>query len=491
MKVLTPEQMREIDRRTIQLGIPALILMENAGSRVVDVLRERYDPLSSQRIVVVCGKGNNGGDGLVIARQLHTRFRPRSLEVVLACAPEELSGDSRANFEMLLACGCPYAREITAGMSAATLVIDALLGTGLKGPAEGRAVDLIRMMNSAFPMATRVSVDIPSGLHPKGESVAAAVTVTFTAPKVDMVMPPTCDLVGELIVAPIGTPREIVDGDPQINLYLTEPQGLAPLFLPRPRGAHKGDFGHVMVVGGAFGKGGAAAMAGLSALRAGAGLVTVASAETERPSVTALAPELMTQSLDAGFEGKDVLAIGPGLGLQPDAVRLAQRLFAEAPLPLVADADALNALAGSEFRGPGALRVLTPHPGEMGRLTGLSVAELQAARLNVARTFALHRQVVLVLKGQRTLVAFPDGEVWINPTGTPAMATGGAGDVLTGMLAGMLAQFPDSPRQAILAAVWLHGRAGELGANALTEQSLIATDILRHLPDAIREIQGL
>ena len=491
MKVLTPEQMRDVDRRTIQLGIPSLVLMENAGSRVVDVLRERYDPLSAQRIVVVCGKGNNGGDGLVIARQLHTRFRPRGLEVVLAYPPEELKGDARTNFEMLLACGCPYTREVTAGMSTASLVIDALLGTGLKGPAEGRALDLIRMMNSAFPMATRVSVDVPSGLHPKGEAVAAAVTVTFTAPKIDLVMPPTCDLVGELIVAPIGTPREIVDGNAEINLHLSEAQVFAPLFLPRPRGAHKGDFGHVLVIGGAHGKGGAAAMAGLSALRAGAGLVTVATDESERPAVTTLAPELMTQRLDDSSDGKDVLAIGPGLGRHTDAALLARSLFLRAPQPMVVDADALNALAGTEFRGPGPLRVLTPHPGEMGRLTGLAVTEVQASRLSVARTLAFHRQVVVVLKGQRTLIAFPNGEAWINPTGTPAMATGGSGDILTGLLAGMLAQFPDSPRHAILAAVWLHGRAGELGANTLTEQSLIATDILRNLPDAIREIQSL
>jgi ADP-dependent NAD(P)H-hydrate dehydratase / NAD(P)H-hydrate epimerase len=491
MKVVTPDQMREIDRRTMQLGIPGLILMENAGSRVVDVLKERFDPIASQRIVVVCGKGNNGGDGLVVARQLFTRFRPRSLEVVLAFPPEELSAEARQNFEMLLACGCPYTREVTAGMSSATLVVDALLGTGLKGPAEGRALDLIRMMNSAFPMAARVSVDVPSGLHPKGESVAAALTVTFTAPKVDQVMPPTCDLVGDLIVSPIGTPPEIIDGDPSINLYLTEVPAFRSLFLARPRGAHKGDFGHVLIVGGARGKGGAAAMAGLAALRAGAGLVTVASAEDERSVVTGLAPELMTQSIEAEHVSKSVLAVGPGLGHEQGWAAFARRLFADAPQPVVVDADGLNALAGTDFRGTGILRVLTPHPGEMSRLTGMPAAEVQANRLAAARSFALHRQVVLVLKGQRTLVAFPDGEVWVNPTGTPAMATAGSGDILTGMLAGLLAQFPDSPKQAILAAVWLHGRSGELGANTTTEQTLIATDLLRYLPDVLREIQDL
>ena len=491
MKVVTPEQMREVDRRTIQLGIPGLILMENAGSRVVDVLKERFEPLEGQRIVVVCGKGNNGGDGLVVARQLFTRFRPRSLEVVLAYPPEELTGETRQNFDMLLACGCPFTREVTAGMSSATLVVDALLGTGLKGPAEGRALDLIRMMNSAFPMAARVSVDVPSGLHPKGESVAAALTVSFTAPKVDQVMPPTCDLVGDLIVVPIGTPPEIVDGDPAINLYLSEPAAFRSLFLARPRGAHKGEFGHVLVLGGARGKGGAAAMAGLAALKSGAGLVTVGTAEEERSTVTGLAAELMTQSIESDHASQDVLAVGPGLGREPGWAAFARRLFAEAPQPVVVDADGLNALAGTDFRGPGPLRVLTPHPGEMSKMTGLPTSEIQGNRLAVGRSFALHRQIVLVLKGQRTLIAFPDGEVWVNPTGTPAMATAGSGDILTGLISGLLAQFPDSPKQAILAAVYLHGRAGELGANALTEQTLVATDLLRYLPDALREIQDL
>jgi ADP-dependent NAD(P)H-hydrate dehydratase / NAD(P)H-hydrate epimerase len=305
------------------------------------------------------------------------------------------------------------------------------------------------------------------------------------------VMPPTCDLVGELIVVPIGTPPEIIDGDPTINIYLSRPPAFRSLFLPRARGANKGDFGHILVIGGAQGKGGAAAMAGLSALRSGAGLVTVASADEERGVVTRLAPELMTQSIESEYASKDVLAVGPGLGKDPGWAAFARRLFAEAPQPLVLDADGLNAIAGTDFRGPGALRVLTPHPGEMSRLTGMSIADIQSNRLTTARSFALHRHVVLVLKGQRTLIAFPDGEVWVNPTGTPAMATAGTGDILTGLLAGLLGQFPDAPKQAVLAGVWLHGRAGELGANAQNEQTLIATDLLRYLPDAFREIQGL
>ncbi len=231
-------------------------------------------------------------------------------------------------------------------------------------------------------------------------------------------------------------------------------------------------------------------MSGLAALKIGAGLVTVATAEEERRTVTALAPELMTQSIGQDPAGKDVLAIGPGLGQEPDLAGVAQRLFAQSALPLVIDADGLNALAGTAFHGPGPWRVLTPHPGEMSRLAGCKTTDIQADRVGVARKFAMERNVVLVLKGQRTVVAFPDGRAFLNPSGTPAMATAGSGDILTGLIAGLMAQWPDRREQAVLAAVWLHGRSGELGAAALTEQSLTATDLIRYLPAAIRETQA-
>jgi NAD(P)H-hydrate epimerase len=227
-------------------------------------------------------------------------------------------------------------------------------------------------------------------------------------------------------------------------------------------------------------------MAGYAALKAGAGLVTVASSEEERRTVTALAPELMTQGILEDPGEKDVLAIGPGLGRNPELAGLVQRLFAQSALAMVVDADGLNALAGTAFNGPGPWRVLTPHPGEMARLCGMRSTDIQADRIGVASTFATERQVVLVLKGQRTLIAFPDGRVFVNPTGTPAMATAGSGDILTGMIAGLLAQWPDRREAAVLAAVWLHGRAGELAASALTEACVTATDLIRFLPDAIR-----
>ncbi|HWQ57162.1 MAG TPA: NAD(P)H-hydrate dehydratase [Bryobacteraceae bacterium] len=514
MKVLTTEQMREVDRRTIQSGIPGLVLMENAGHRVVEFLEERFPPLSAQRVTVICGKGNNGGDGLVVARQLFTRFRPRALDVVLLAAPEDLKGDAATNYRMLVACGCPVWREIPADARMSTVVVDALLGTGLSGPAGGAVLKTVREINSAFPLATVVSVDIPSGMPgdsalPLGEHVRAACTVTFTAPKPAQVLAPNCVDVGELRVGAIGSPPEMYEGDASIWLSVVERAQLRPLLAPRARTAHKGSFGHVLVVGGSRGKTGAAAMTGMAALRAGAGLVTVASADSAVAVIAGHAAELMTeplpetetgaialQSFNSGrlpaiAETKDILAIGPGLGTHPETVAVVRRLMEEFPHPMVIDADGLNALGGATWSARGRLRVLTPHPGEMARLAGATVREIEADRVSAARAFAVDRQVCLVLKGYRTLIAFPDGRVWINPTGTPAMGTGGTGDILTGFIAGFLGQFPGQPDEAVAAAVYLHGLAGQIGAAEIGEKPLIATDLLRYLPNAMEDCANL
>ncbi len=496
MKVLTAAEMREVDRRTIESGIPGLILMENAGARVVEFLNARFDPLSSQRIVVMCGKGNNGGDALVVARQLYTRFRPRSLDVILAADPAALQGDAAANLRMLTACGCSFARQTPPDARVATLVIDGLLGTGISGPASGAMLEAIRQINTAFPLAKIVSIDIPSGLpsdsgEPLGECVRADYTVTFTAPKISQAVPPNCDRMGELHVAQIGSPPELMD---DISLSLLEGREVAALLAPRARNANKGDFGHVLVIGGAHGKIGAPSMSALSALRAGAGLVTVACSDQ---NLTAVSPALMSAQLpdrgtiEALAVRKDVIAIGPGLGDDPELVALTRKLTAESDKPMVIDADSLNALAKSDWSTNGKLRVLTPHPGEMSRLTGKTIAEIESDRIGIARSFANAKQVCLVLKGQRTLIAFPGGRVSINPTGTPAMATAGSGDILTGLIAGFIGQFPDQPELAISAAVYLHGLAGELGAVAKGEKSLIATDLLDYLPAAIHACRHL
>ncbi len=498
MKVLTADEMREVDRRTIELGIPGIVLMENAGHRVVGLLERRFAPLDQQRILIVCGKGNNGGDGLVVARQLLTRFRPKRLDVVLAANPDELRNEAAENYRMFSVAGGTVQRTIPAEARAATLVVDALLGTGIKGPATGPYAELIGDINAGFPSAKVVAIDIPSGL-PHTPAVQAHYTVTFVAPKVDHVLWPHYENCGELVVAAIGAPSHLLES---AKLNLTEPSDFLDLLAPRTRNSNKGLYGHALIVAGGRGKTGAAAMAGISALRAGAGLVTVASAESAIPQIASYAPELMTAPLDETGEGaitsmafnqlrslaekKTVVALGPGMGTYRLTVDLVRRMFAEFDIPMVIDADGLNALAGSDFRGGGALRVITPHPGEMSRLAGISTQEVQNDRLAVARRFANDRQVVVVLKGDRTVIAFPDGRAWINPTGSPALASGGTGDILTGLTAGFLAQFPHRSDEAIIAAVWMHGRAGELGARELGEQPFIATDILRYLPDAIR-----
>jgi NAD(P)H-hydrate epimerase len=468
MKVLTADEMKEVDRLTIELGIPEPALMENAASRVVELMAERFAPLSEQRIVVMCGKGNNGRDGLVIARQLRTRFSPRAVDVVRV----------------------EPADEITAAMRDATILVDALLGTGLRGGARGRTLDLIREINSGFPLAKVVAVDIPSGMssdsgRSDGKFARADYTVTFTALKVAHALPPSCDSMGEVRVGPIGSPPQLYEA---ITLHVTEPADFRDLLQPRPKESNKGSYGHVLVVGGAHGKYGAAEMAGLSALRSGAGLVTVASSA---PALRTL--ELMTDALPQTFEAlektaarKTILALGPGLGDEPEMVALARRCVAESSQPLVVDADGLNALAGSDWNAGGGLRVITPHPGEMSRLCGVSVADVQGDRLGIARALAAARGAVVVLKGNRSVIAFPDGRAWINPTGSPGMATGGTGDILTGLIAGLLAQFPDRQEAAILGAVYLHGLCGELGAAVLGEKCLIATDLLTYLPEAMR-----
>ena len=500
-KVLTPAQMNAVDKATIAAGLPGLILMETAAARCVEYMAEHFAPLHAARILVVCGKGNNGGDGLAIARQLHVRYRPQELRVVLLCAPAELQGDAAQQLSMLHACGLQEYRDFGPEMRTATLVIDAILGTGLRGPATGDAANGIREINLAFPFAKVFAVDLPSGLSgasgtPPGEFVRADATVTFTAPKICHALAPAANLMGDLRVVPIGSPVALYEEDPTLQLGLITPQSIRHIFAPRARDSNKGRYGHVLLVAGSSGKSGAAAMAGVAALRAGAGLVTVACPASVLAAVAAYAPELMAEPLEAEgaleqivalAEKRSLVAIGPGIGSEAATVEMVRRLFTELPKPLVVDADGLNCLAGHEWAGGNYLRVLTPHPGEMSRLTGLSIAQIQSDRVGVARALSQQRRVTVVLKGEGTLVAFPDGRVWINPTGSPAMATAGTGDILTGMIAGLLGQFPGDPDRAIAAAVWLHGRAGELAALGLSEQAVIATDLLRYFAAGVRD----
>lgn len=515
MKILTAAEMREVDRLTIERGIPGLILMENAGSRFVDFLCETFAPLASHRIIVVCGKGNNGGDGFVVARQIFTRKLARELTVLELFDPAGLTGDAAANRRMLDACGCPVVRELKNEANLATIVIDAVLGTGLSGAAKGASLDGIRLINERFPLAKKVAVDIPSGLpsdetKPVGEFVRADYTVTFTAPKRSQCLSPAYEHMGRLTVAPIGSPLDLYETNLNLKLSLTTPDDLRNLFAKRPPDSNKGMYGHVLVVGGSFGKSGAPAMAGLGSYRSGAGLVTVAIPKSALSMVASLRPELMTEPLPETESGRfrlaesgylldllkkmTVLAIGPGLGTEDETVRLVKKLYAEAPTPAVVDADALNALAGDlpsrSANDPGAApRILTPHPGEMGRLIGQPTKVVQSHRLAAAQNLAAQSGATIVLKGDRTIIAFPDGETWVNPTGSPALATGGTGDILTGMIAGLIAQHSNDWRRAVVAAVWLHGRCGELAGKKWGEEAALATDILEFLPEAMDELR--
>ncbi|MBM3784749.1 MAG: NAD(P)H-hydrate dehydratase [Acidobacteria bacterium] len=498
MRVLTAAEMREVDRLTIEAGIPSLILMENAAHRVLEALQREFAPLRDQRIVVFCGKGNNGGDGLAVARLLHAMVRPAALDVVLASAPELLAGDAAANYRMLRASGFEAIHNrVTDELRGATLLIDALLGTGIEGDARGRPAELIVEMSFGFPGARICAVDLPSGMQSdsgdSGSPVARCdLTVTFTAPKVCHALAPNCDRIGKLVVGRIGSPDSLLE---EIPRRLLGPSDISEVLEPRAKGGHKGTYGHVLVLAGSRGKPGAAALAGMAALRSGAGLVTVASAESVTGAIGAHAPELMMEGLaetpeggiadqdvEALLRGKSVVAIGPGMGLAASTVALVRRLIATCTVPMIVDADALNALAGREWPGAAGPRVLTPHPGEMARLLGHPVT----SRLDDAREFAKHFGLTLLLKGQRTVIATPDGNCWINPTGTPAMATAGSGDVLTGMLAGLTAQNGARQLEAVLAAAWLHGKAGECAAAVLGEMPVTATDLLRFLPEALR-----
>ena len=522
-KILTAAQMREVDRRTIEeSGIPGLVLMENAGARAYELLAGRFAPLNARRVVILCGKGNNGGDGLVIARHMVVRGDATGLRVVLVGDPDALQGDAATNYGMLrgvdckplVVCGSEDWQGIRSLLLPAEVVVDALLGTGLKGPARGICLEIIDDVNANFGHAEVVAVDMPSGLpsdsgEPAGAAMRASRTITFTAPKVSQIFPPNCEQIGELTVARIGTAPSLLAGNLELNLALTEAADFTHLFAPRNRLAHKGDFGHVFMIGGSPATPGAVLMAAMSAtaaLRSGAGLVTVATSGSAVPTLVAHTPELMTLALpeksDGSFDAEafdtgvleraTVLALGPGLGSATGSRELARKIVGEAEQTLVVDADGLNALSEvDDWQVASRLLVLTPHPGEMSRLTGLPTREVQSRRVEVAREFAERRGAYVVLKGNLTLIAAPDGLVLVNPTGGPAMATAGSGDILTGMMAGLLAQFPAMPAGIVIAAaVYLHGLAAELAAAETTEPAMLAMDIARYLPEAIKKLSA-
>ena len=523
MKILTSSEMQRVDRLTTErYGVPSLTLMENAGRGVVDFVVSRLGPLEAHRIVVLCGKGNNGGDGLVVARLLRDQgIKPR---VLLFADPHGLRGDAPVNWARLRSSGLPEIVEnheawqaIKESLRGTTLFIDSILGTGLAKPLEGFLLEVVRDLNAEHAAARVVAVDLPTGISADtgeliGEYMRADFSVTFTAPKIAHVFPPACEHVGEWVVKQIGTPLKALEGDAEHALNYAGREDVAWISRPRPAAAHKGSFGHVLIVAGSMGKTGAAAMAARAALRAGAGLVTVATARSCQPIVASLGMEFMTEGLpetEAGsislgalegshldqlMAGKTLLAIGPGIGGHPETAEFVRALVNKYSVPLVLDADGLNAFAGKmdSYRQdvrPSGTAVFTPHPGEMARLIGKPTAAVQSARVAVAREFAQKFGVTLVLKGFRTLIASPDGQVEVNPTGNAGMAKGGTGDVLTGIAAGLLAQFPSHAADEVAtAAVYLHGLAGDLAAGDSGQHSMLAGDLLEKIPQAYRDL---
>lgn len=514
MKIVTAAEMRAIDRTSSErFGVPSLTLMENAGAAVADYVLGHH--AAARRIVVFCGKGNNGGDGFVAARRLHQKGK--TVQVILLADPAELKGDAAVMFGKLpsAAVAVHSSEELKTDRVRlslpADLYLDAILGTGFKPPVSGLYADAIAIMNSSHGHVPVIAVDIPSGadadaMGPQTGTIAGAdAIVTFTAPRpahVFSLLTP-----GPTSVAGIGSPEEAITSTLQLNVITA--RDIAPLLRPRPVESNKGLYGHVLVVGGSLGKAGATAMAGMAALRAGAGLSTVATAKSVLATVAGFHAELMTEPLpetDAGTisenayprldelaKGKSVLAIGPGISRHPETSGLVRTLVRKSSIPIVLDADGLNAFESrtGELNGKGRTLVITPHPGEMARLAGCSTAEVQSDRLGVARKFAQEHDLIVVLKGNRTLVVRPDGEAWVNTTGNPGMSTGGTGDILTGMVAAMIAQHPHDEFTAARAAVHLHGLAGDVMRESVGEHSLVATDLLHGLPEAFRRTQTL
>ena len=512
MKLLTARQVRDLDRRAIEdFGVPGLVLMENAGRAAAEQGAAHFAGSFPGPVLVLCGKGNNGGDGYVIAR--HLANRGWQVATLVFAARESVGGDAAVNLEILLRSGAEVEFVTTAADLAAALgrrrprwLVDAIFGTGLNSEVQGLARQAIEWLNgSGLPV---LAVDIPSGVDADsgrilGAAVRADLTVTFACGKLGQVLYPGSGLVGQLSVADIGMPVSLVDESPDA-LGFVDASVAAELLPPRPEAGHKGTFGHLLVVAGSVGKSGAAALAAEAGLRSGAGLVTLASGASQQPVLAAKLTEVMTAALPendgalsqrAGtpvrelWAGKQALALGPGLGLQPETVALVRSLVGECPLPLVLDADGLNALAGhvEPLARREAATILTPHPGEMARLLGATVRDVEHDRVGAARSFAQQHRVVLVLKGARTLVAFPDGQLRINGSGNPGMASGGMGDVLTGILGGLLAQGLQASEAAVLG-VFLHGLAGDRVAARLGDAGLLASDLLRELPAARRAL---
>jgi ADP-dependent NAD(P)H-hydrate dehydratase / NAD(P)H-hydrate epimerase len=514
MRVLNTQQMREADRVTIdEIGLPEVVLMENAGRQAVAAMEAAFEDLPASKVAVLCGRGNNGGDGFVVARTL----AQRGIEAIvfLLGSVADVRGTARTNLEILGRVGVTVV-EITNAQewelhfteaSECDLIVDAIVGTGFHGPLTGLLETVVGDVNGLG--APVVAIDLPTGVSADsheldGEAIEASMTVTLAAPKIPLILPPADAYGGDLVIADIGIPGAVIDELDGPWLEILTRERMRELVPTRAAESHKGDFGRVLVVAGSFGKTGAAHLAALGALKSGAGLVTVATPRSCVATVAAMMPEYMTEPLEETAAGAidfgavervldmkaDVIAIGPGLGQDPSTAAFVQAVVERAGVPLVLDADALNAFAGEPERlagRDGVDVIITPHPGEMARLLNVSIEQVQSDRLEHAREFAAAHRVHVVLKGHRTIIAGPEARAFVNLTGNAGMATGGTGDLLTGMIAAWFAQILDAEGACKLA-VYLHGTAGDLAEADEGEGALLPTDIAARLGDAVLEL---
>ncbi len=536
MKALTAAEMQEVDRLTTErFGVSGEQLMEAAGRSVAEGFLKKYGhkmPDAPGRVAVLCGKGNNGGDGFVVAR--HLKEEVEQVHVYLFAKPEELHGDALKNFERWRELGDvtvvhneEHWNKAWAEVSSAEVIMDALLGTGVRGAASGLIGQAIEDVNRLSHGATAarpgwiVAVDTPSGLLADGEATTGPVlkahwTVTFTAPKIGQLISPQAGCCGQLVVRAIGSPAALVEEVGKGTLRSVGPDEFAGLPLIRAADAYKGSYGHVLVVAGSLGKSGAAVMAGYAAMRTGAGLVTIATPEPVFALVAGAHPEYMTEPLPATSEGTPsmdairsgkfarvlkgmtVLAVGPGIGQHPETQEFLRSVVAETELPVVLDADGLNAFAdhGDLLQQKKTkFLVVTPHPGEMARLLGSTIPEVQKDRVKTATEAAKRWNAHVVLKGFHTIVAGPDGRVFVNTTGNPALAKGGSGDVLTGLLGGLIAQFGKEDFLRVVAlGVYLHGLAADLLSEQANNSGILAREVAHAIPFAranlLQELQG-
>jgi len=514
MKLLTAAQMRELDRAAIEdIGVPGIVLMENASRGVFDVIDGEFEELEGKRALVVCGKGNNGGDGFAVAR--HLLNAGAVPDVVLAAKPSDIEGDARINLDICRKMKIPVTSitdprklsPLRRRAAAADLVVDALLGTGVKGEVKPFYLKVINILNRVdCPV---FSVDVPSGINvDEGRVYNGAVdadhTVTFGAAKVGLFMQPAASYAGNVYVVDIGIPGRLLD-ELKSDIVLTTRKFVLDLLRERPDNIHKGDCGKLLIVSGSRGMSGAPSLAGMAALRMGSGLVYLAVPKGIVNIVERRCTEGVTLPVEEDGRGRiaasaakeivqkvketDAAVVGPGISVTDDTCELVESIVAESRKPVLVDADGLNCLA----RDPSVLKtarapvIITPHPGEMGRLAGKKVAEVQAARLQTAREFAAKYGVIVVLKGANTVIASPGGRVFVNPTGNSGMATAGSGDVLGGIIGSLLAEGM-AALEAAVCGVFIHGMAGDAASEIKGRRSVIASDMVDGISPSIRDL---